>query len=34
LPPESLTPQSLETFRKSPNYNLNEYIEPSPFLPG
>ncbi len=26
--PESLTPQSLETFRKSPNYNLDEYIEP------
>jgi phosphatidylserine decarboxylase len=26
--PESLTPQSLETFRKSPSYNLDEYIEP------
>ena len=26
--PESLTPESLATFRSSPNYNLNEYLEP------
>lgn len=26
--PESLTPETLETFRDSPNYNLKEYIVP------
>lgn len=26
--PASLTPDSLKTFRESPNYNLDEYIEP------
>lgn len=26
--PESLTPASLESFRKSPSYNLGDYIEP------
>ena len=26
--PESLTPESLKTFYDSPNYNLNEYIQP------
>jgi phosphatidylserine decarboxylase len=26
--PESLTPESLQSFRDSPNYNLSDYIEP------
>lgn len=26
--PESLTPESLESFRKSPSYNMSDYIEP------
>lgn len=26
--PESLTPETLETFKKAPNYNFNEYVEP------
>jgi len=26
--PESLTPASLESFRKSPSYNMDDYIEP------
>lgn len=26
--PESLTPESLQTFRNSPNYNMHEYLEP------
>ncbi|MCH5246513.1 MAG: phosphatidylserine decarboxylase [Muribaculaceae bacterium] len=26
--PESLTPETLQTFRDAPNYNLDEYVEP------
>ncbi|CZR66891.1 related to phosphatidylserine decarboxylase proenzyme [Phialocephala subalpina] len=26
--PESITPESLETFRDSPNYNMGDYLEP------
>jgi len=26
--PESITPESLETFRASPNYNMGDYLEP------
>jgi phosphatidylserine decarboxylase len=26
--PESITPQSLESFRASPNYNMDDYVEP------
>lgn len=26
--PESLTPETLGTFRRAPNYNLDEYVEP------